>query len=118
MAQSAAAADFAAARLETERTFAEARAQERALEDRAVTLARRYSTMERTRELYRLQYLELGTRTLVDLLNADQELSQIRFDEINARYDLARLAVVCLHSGGRLREALGLTGEDLRGVRL
>ena len=118
LAQAAAAADFAAARLESTRTFAEARAQESALEDRAATLGQRYTTMERTRELYRLQYLELGTRTLVDLLNADQELSQIRFDEINARYDLARLAVVCLHSGGRLREVLGLGGEDLRGVRL
>ena len=89
-----------------------------ALGERTGTLRRRFATMEQTRELYRLQYLELGTRTLVDLLNADQELSQIRFEEVNARFDLARLGVDCLYATGRLRTELGLSGMTVEGVSL
>lgn len=115
-----AAADAArdTARLQSTRQLAEASAQVTSLEARVATLAGRFGTMEQTRELYRLQYLELGTRTLVDLLNADQELGQIRFDEVNARHDLARLGVDCLQATGRLRETLGLAGTTIEGVRL
>lgn len=117
-AQDAARAAVDNARLEATRQLAEARSQLASLGERKRTLRRRFAIMEQTRELYRLQYLELGTRTLVDLLNADQELSQIRFDEVNARYDLARLGVDCLFASGRLREAFGLDGMAIEGVPL
>jgi len=117
-AQRAALAAANNARLNSERALAEARVQTGALGERTGTLRRRFATMEQTRELYRLQYLELGTRTLVDLLNADQELSQIRFEEVNARFDLARLGVDCLYATGRLRTELGLSGMTVEGVSL
>jgi len=117
-AREAAGSAVEAARLESTRQFASARAQVDALGERTFTLERRRATMEQTRELYRLQYLELGTRTLVDLLNADQELSQIRFDAVNARHDLHRLSVDCLFATGALRQALGLEGIAVNGVAL
>lgn len=117
-ARAAAQAALAATRLEATRQLAEARSQVETLQARGDTLQSRFAVMEQTRELYRLQYLELGTRTLVDLLNADQELSQIRFDEINTRFDLARLGVDCLHASGRLREALNLGDMVIEGVPL
>ena len=117
-AQQAALAAANNARLNSERGLAEARSQVGALAERTDTLRRRFRIMEQTRELYRLQYLELGTRTLVDLLNADQELSQIRFEEVNARFDLARLGVDCLYATGRLRSELGLGGMTVEGVPL
>lgn len=117
-AREAARAALDTARLETTRQLAEARSQVSSLQERTVTLQRRFGTMEQTRELYRLQYLELGTRTLVDLLNADQEMSQIRFDEVNSKYDLMRLGVACLYATGTLRDGLGLDGMSVEGVPL
>ena len=55
------------------------------------------------------QFLDLGTRTLLDVLNADQELHSARFDEINTRFDLYKLNVECAYASGRLREVFGLT---------
>lgn len=117
-AVTASRAGIDAARLEATRHLAEARAQVASLEERVGTLARRHATMQQTRELYRLQYLELGTRTLVDLLNADQELNQIRFDQVNSKYDLMRLGVDCLYATGSLRSALDLEGLTVEGVTL
>lgn len=117
-ARQAARAGIDSARLDTTRRLAEGRAQVASLEERVSTLDRRHATMMQTRELYSLQYLELGTRTLVDLLNADQELSQIRFDHVNAKYDLVRLGVDCLHAEGALRSALGLDDMAVEGVAL
>lgn len=117
-ARAAARAALEAARLEAARQMSEARTQVASLEERRATLDRRYSAMEQTRKLYGLQYLELGTRTLVDLLNAEQELSQIRFEQVNARYDLLRLGVDCLAATGRLRAVLGLEGMTVEGVTL
>lgn len=117
-ARAAAQAAIDNARLETTRQLAEAGAQVAALQDRLDTLERRYATMRQTRELYQMQYLDLGTRTLVDLLNAEQELSQIRFDQVNARYDLARLSIDCLHASGHLRDAMKLSGTTIEGVIL
>ena len=45
----------------------------------------------------------MGTRTLVDLLNAEQELHQVRFDLVNARYEILRQEMDCLFHSGRQR---------------
>jgi adhesin transport system outer membrane protein len=60
----------------------------------------------------------MGTRTLVDLLNAEQELQQVRLDLVNTRHDLRRLNVDCLFNAGEEREAFRLTGLVVEGVRL
>ena len=82
------------------------------------TLAARQGDMVETGKLYRLQYLDMGTRTLVDLLNAEQELQQARFDSVNTMHDLRRLQLDCLYYSGRSRDAFALTGTRFRGVTL
>lgn len=74
--------------------------------------------MRETGKLYRLQYLQMGTKTLVDLLNAEQELHQVRFDRANTRHDLRRLRIDCLVSSGNAREAFGLSGTAIGGTVL
>ena len=68
--------------------------------------------------LYGRQYLDLGTRPLLDLLNAEQEIYQSRFELAGTRSDLLRLDVDCLYNTGALRAALGLEGRNLQGVEI
>lgn len=68
--------------------------------------------------LYGRQYLDLGTRPLLDLLNAEQEIYQSRFDLAGTRSDLLRLDVDCLYNTGGLRSAFGLEGRNLQGVEI
>jgi adhesin transport system outer membrane protein len=109
---------MAAARLEARRTLAEGQEQISNLRERIDAIGRRRASMQETGMLYRLQYFELGTRTLLDLLNAQQELHQTRFEEVNAEHDMRRLNVECLYSSGALRDAYALTGTVVRGVTL
>lgn len=114
------AADAAEAnvRNEVSRLLAEAQRQVDSFDGVVATLQERESSMRETGKLYRLQYLEMGTRTLVDLLNAQQELQQVRFDLVNTQHDLRRLNVECLFNAGREREAFSLTDMVIQGVRL
>lgn len=107
-----------AARLETRQRLDEASAQVAALARLAATLDAREANMRETGALYRIQYLQMGTRTLVDLLNAEQELQQVRVDQVNMTHDLRRLRIDCLFHSGRLRDAFGLAGTRVRGARL
>lgn len=71
-------------------------------------LRARAASMGETDKLYRLQYLQMGTRTLVDLLNAVQELHQSNFDMVNVAHDLRRLEIDCLFNTGQIRQAFDL----------
>jgi outer membrane protein, adhesin transport system len=82
------------------------------------SLSTRQSTMRQTRDLYQKQYIELGTRSLLDLLNADQELHAARFDINNIQYDLHRLNIDCTFSAGQMRKAFALEGQTVQGVSL
>ncbi|MGK6355443.1 TolC family protein [Sphingomonas sp. DT-207] len=115
-----AAAEAAAqqARNEASQRLAEAQQQIASLNRLLETLLARQADMAETGKLYRLQYLEMGTRTLVDLLNAEQELQQARFDAINTAHDLRRLELDCLYYSGRSRDAFGLAGTRAQGVTL
>lgn len=119
-AYSLGAADAAEARVRNElsRLLAEAERQVTSLTGVLDTLTARQASMDETGRLYRLQYLDMGTRTLVDLLNAEQELHQVRFDRVNTQYDLRRLQVDCLFYSGVQREVFGLSGSAVRGVTL
>lgn len=114
----AAEAAGARARSETGQRLAEARQQMDSIARLLGTLASREAKMAETGRLYRLQYLEMGTRTLVDLLNAEQELHQVRFEAANIRHDQRLLQLDCLHYSGGARDAFGLAGTSVRGVTL
>ncbi len=114
----AARASARRARLDTSQGMAEAQQQIDSYTRVIDTLVSRQGNMRETNRLYRIQYLEMGTRTLVDLLNAEQELQQVRFEAINSAHDLRRLQVDCLFLSGRMRDAFGFSGTTLRGVTL
>lgn len=106
------------ARVEIGQRLAEAQQQIAGLTELLGTLSERQENMIETGKLYRLQYLDMGTRTLVDLLNAEQELQQARFDGVNTTHDLRRLEIDCLYYSGRARDDFKLTGTTIRGVTL
>ncbi|WP_288502808.1 TolC family outer membrane protein, partial [uncultured Pseudomonas sp.] len=114
------AADSAedAARLQARRGLAEATAQTAGLGRRLNSLEARQDSIQEARMLYGRQYLDLGTRPLLDLLNAEQEIYQSRFELAGTRSDLLRLDVDCLYNTGALRAAFGLEGRNLQGVEI
>lgn len=82
------------------------------------TLEQRQKSIEETRALYREQYLSLGTRNVLDLLNAEQEIAQASTDRINNDYDTWRSRIELAHALGRLRAAFGLDPVTVQGLEL
>lgn len=117
-ALSAADAAIRNSRFEISNSLTQARSQTSSLQQLLASLAARDGMMKQTRDLYRQQYIELGTRTLLDLLNAEQELHQAGFDTANTTHDLRVLGVDCMFSSGRSRELLSLNGMTIMGVTL
>lgn len=107
-AQSSEAA-LAAATLDAQTSWNQSSAQVLSLNALLKSLESRQPMMRETRDLYQRQFLDLGTRTLLDVLNADQELHAARFDAINTRFDLYKLNIECAYAAGRLRDLFGLT---------
>jgi len=106
------------ARVTISRGLMEASSQTESLNSLLALLSTRGGMMEETRDLYRRQYVELGTRTLLDLLNAEQELHQSRFDTVNTVHDLRKLEMECVFNSGKSRELFGLEGMTIRGATL
>lgn len=96
----------------------DAREQALGYELRAPILAQRTQSSRQTRDLYRQQYLDLGTRTLLDLLNAEQEFHQSKVEVVNNMYDLYRLQLDCLFYTGQVRAVFGLDGSTIAGVEI
>ncbi|MBC8716939.1 TolC family outer membrane protein [Ochrobactrum sp. Marseille-Q0166] len=112
--QSAEAA-ISTARVDMERNLLESRSQIGTLSRLMGSLELRAEMMVKTRDLYREQYVELGTRTLLDLLNAEQELHEARFQSANTVHDIRRLNLNCLYSSGKMRQSFGLHTAMLTG---
>lgn len=96
------------ARLQSRQGFADAKAQVDGWARRAPVLQTRVDSINATRGLYRQQYLNLGTRSLIDLLNAEQEYHGARIEQSQGIHAQYRLAVQCLYYSDRLRSAFGL----------
>lgn len=106
------------ARLTASRGLIEARNRAQGFQQRIGTLSERIETIMLTRDLYREQYLNLGTRSLLDLLNAEQEFHQSLFENTNNIHDMRRMQTDCLYSSGHIRKAfeldtVGMTGANL-----
>jgi adhesin transport system outer membrane protein len=110
----AAESAISSARIDTERNLMESRSQIGTLNRLMSSLQSRADMMVKTRDLYREQYVELGTRTLLDLLNAEQELHQARFQSANTVHDIRRLDINCLYSSGKMRQSFGLQTAALQ----
>ncbi len=71
-----------------------------------------------TRELYQQQYLQLGARPLIDLLNAEQEIYQTRFERINIETETELMGLNCAHELGQLHRVFNLGDTSIQGVTL
>lgn len=111
-------AGLQSARLAVQQALLEADSQVHSLRQNLVVLQQRQRLSEETRDLYRQQYLELGSRPLLDLLNAEQEIHQSRVEYRNTEADLRQLQVACLYSSGSLRRVFALDGRVIQGIEV
>lgn len=114
----AATASVRSAQLQVRQQLNEASNQAASLEQALLIQARQQQLSERTRELYQQQYLQLGTRPLLDVLNVEQEVFQSRFAEQQTRSQLRSLQLDCLYSTGHIRKAFTLDGQTIQGVEI
>lgn len=87
------------------------------LEQRMKLLDSRNLSLKDVTRLYQEQYVALGQRSIIDLLNADQEWHQSRRDYAAAKYDYLATSISCASQLGRFRESLQLSNESLRSLR-
>lgn len=107
-----------AARTEVALALADARNRTAGLQRLIGSMRERDALLIETRDLYRRQYFDLGTRTLLDVLNAERDLHQGRLEMINAEHDIRKLRLDCMYNSGTARQAFGLSGQTIRGVPL
>jgi len=80
-------------------------------------LAQRRATTVRTKELYQEQY-KLGTRTVVDLLNAEQAIHSAAQEIETARYDIYAAIVQYIQITGRTRDLYDLNRISIQGFEV
>lgn len=80
-------------------------------------LMARKETSIRTRELYQEQY-KLGTRSAVDLLNAEQSIHSAAQEIENARYDIYDAIVRYITVTGRSRDLYNLNNIPIQGFEI
>lgn len=84
----------------------------RRLDEQLAYLDQHQRSMERAREAYRGQF-DIGQRTLLDLLDAENEYFQARRAYVNASHDQLIAQARVLAAMGRLMSALDVAREDL-----
>lgn len=94
-----------------DRQIASAR-EKRAMLQRQITL------QSETVDLYRSQYMDLGTRQITDLLDAEETLYDRRVELVEAQFDQQEFLVACARNSGNLRQTLGLTAFQIYGYPL
>jgi adhesin transport system outer membrane protein len=113
----AADATIRQARVDAESKMLTASQQIRGSQSRLGVLSQRTRTMEKTQELYHKQYT-LGSRSILDLLNAEQEMYLAQADEIGAHHDLWMGQVAYIEANGTSREAYRLNNTSIQGLEL
>ncbi|GAA5525650.1 hypothetical protein Maes01_02222 [Microbulbifer aestuariivivens] len=100
------------------RDYRSTQEQERGLARSLDLLEASVRSIQETRDLYRKQYSSLGTRTLLDLLNSEQEVYRARQDLHETLFNLQRLRLDCLFNVGAMRSAFGIEGQQVQGVEI
>lgn len=80
-------------------------------------LIEREQTTARTRELYEDQY-KLGTRSIFDLVSAEQSYHSSRIDKEQATYNIYDTLAQYINSTGQSRDAYHLNNLDIQGIKL
>jgi len=115
-ALSAANAVIKAAQLEAYQKLATSQDEATNLGQTLVIQQRQQALGEKTLGLYQDQYLQLGTRPLLDLLNVDQEIFQAKFSQAQTLAQLNSLQLDCLFSTGMMRSVFRLDNRRIQGV--
>ncbi|AEI37818.1 TolC family outer membrane protein [Zymomonas mobilis] len=77
----------------------------------------RLETIIEARDLYRDQY-RLGSRSLIDLLNSEQEIYQARVENVNAHHDLWLSEADQVAASGRTRAVYGIDHSVVQGLEI
>ncbi len=93
------------------------REQIRGAQSRLKILGERERSIIKTKALYQEQY-KLGTRSVLDLLNSEQEIYQAATDRENTRYDIWNNVVNYINVTGRAREAYALNDMNIQGIEI
>ncbi|GAJ68270.1 TolC family protein [Edwardsiella sp. EA181011] len=104
--------------LNISRQLNESKNEEITLSRTLITLSKQKKLAEENFRLYKKQYLQLGGRTLLDLLNAEQEIYQVSFSEIEINNQLNILQLDCLYSTGNIRSAFKLNNTIIQSVEV
>lgn len=105
-------------RLDIRQKLMESRSQALGLMGAIQVLQRQEELSAQTRELYQQQYLGLGSRPLLDVLNAEQEVFQARFAQQQTLSQLHQLQLNCLYNSGRLRNVFGLEHRTIQSLEI
>ncbi len=114
----AANASVQTARLEARQQLMESQNEAQSLAHSLKIQVRQQELGKQTRALYQQQYLELGSRPLLDVLNAEQEVFQARFAEHQTLMQLHQLQLDCLYSTGKMRSAFTLDNRTIQAVEI
>lgn len=106
-----------AAYLEASDQIRNFREQVLGIQDRLTVLASREKSIIKTRELYEDQY-KLGTRTVLDLLNSEQEIQFAASERENARFDTWQNLVNYISATGRSRDVYALNNTSVQGIEI
>lgn len=106
-----------AAYMETADKIKNYREQILGIQERLTVLDSREQSIVKTRELYEDQY-KLGTRTVLDLLNSEQEIQYASAERENARFDTWENLVNYISVSGRTRQVYGLNDTKIQGVEI
>lgn len=96
-------------RLEINRRLSDTQVRLEYMRKRQSLLLRQVENLRGTKELYKKQYLDLGTRSLLDLLNAEQEFHQAQVDVENNRSEIIQAQLDCAYFQGKLRHYFKVT---------
>ncbi|MDU5688559.1 MAG: TolC family outer membrane protein, partial [Kluyvera cryocrescens] len=106
------------AQLEVRQQLSAAQNASVSLEQALQIQARQQLLTQKTRELYQQQYLDLGSRPFLDVLNAEQEVYQARFTQQETQSQLRTLQLDCLYNTGRTRQQFALNNQSIQGVEI
>jgi len=106
------------AQLEVRQQLSAAQSASVSLQQALQIQARQQILTQKTRELYQQQYLDLGSRPFLDVLNAEQEVYQAQFTQQETESQLRTLQLDCLYNTGRTREQFALNNQSIQGVEI
>lgn len=106
------------AELQTRQKLTESQDQAKDLYLSLAVQNRQQALAEKTRDLYQAQYLQLGSRPLLDLLNVEQEIYQAKFSQEQTLSQLHLLQLNCLESTGQIINAFSINNLKIQGVTI